>query len=582
MMSVSIRSAGCGRARGAVIRIAGLALLCGALSFGRPASAEVSGEGSTADLGQAAVAELAEHLKDVARRLRSRIDLNGDGHLQREETPIQFRPFFGLMDTDRDGSLTEKDAEKMARLNPLMRNEALDFSNPDALWETMLGSSADQMTGFDRNRDGLIQRLEIPSTMAGIFALFDANGDGTLDLSDDAAETYQRPDGGDAEDAVPSPLDALSGLPMPDLNTDLSDISPELEMVRGALVTLLDRNGNGLMDDEDREAIRKEIRGGLEKLADDLARAEARMDERREHWRAEMEQRRAELEHRREETRRELRDLGEVIAAELDSRGEVEIWREDVPFFFHDLFDAINLNGDDVLDRADREHWRERRELMRERLLNETERRLREPREVRPQDERPRGGLRAAVDPIREELRHMAEEVLRELREMRGGRLQRKDVPPRLMERFEQLDMNGDGVLDEADDGAYRERRERLRLESQRNALEEFRARALGQAEENRRRLEQARREFESEVGAGVADLRGLLEQSLEPIREALREERERLRRDLEAERARMLRDMDLNGDGVVDREDINAAVDERMRARGAGKDPAAAGPKSL
>jgi len=156
-----------------------------------------------------------------------KLDKNGDGNLSGEEV----RPEFG----GREGR------------GPAGRGEApgADDASPDELLQTLLA--------FDKNKDGKLQKDEVPERMQGLFTRGDANKDGILTTAEirglATTQVAAAPDrGGRGEGGGMMRMDPIAAAL--DSNHDGSISSAEIKNAPAALKAL-DKNDDGQLSGEE-------------------------------------------------------------------------------------------------------------------------------------------------------------------------------------------------------------------------------------------------------------------------------------------------------------------------------------------
>jgi len=124
-----------------------------------------------------AVAQQADRSQQMIRRM----DRNGDGRISREELPEQMRRFFDRVDADHDGFITLEE-DRAFRATRSRRQQGQQGGLPP--------DGADFFNRLDRNRDGALDREELPPPIRAQFDRLDRNHDGTI--SKEEAQAFQR------------------------------------------------------------------------------------------------------------------------------------------------------------------------------------------------------------------------------------------------------------------------------------------------------------------------------------------------------------------------------------------------------
>ena len=143
-------------------------------------------KGKTGETGKSFPFDVEGFFKDF--------DKNGDGLLQREELPSEYRASFGHIDTNKDGKISREElAQGIAFLHPRRRPSDLvymliEMSDCDESCHNEVQRAYEILRTLDKNKDGKIDEDEIKAgreriltnRIAFLFAQLDANKDGKI------------------------------------------------------------------------------------------------------------------------------------------------------------------------------------------------------------------------------------------------------------------------------------------------------------------------------------------------------------------------------------------------------------------
>jgi Ca2+-binding EF-hand superfamily protein len=121
-------------------------------------------------------------------------DKNGDGYLQRDELPPEYRPAFGRLDANKDGKISRAELEQgIAFLHPRRRPSDMvymlvEMSDFDDDCHREVQRAYDILRNLDKNRDGKIDPDELKAgrehivnnRVTFLFKQLDADKDGKI------------------------------------------------------------------------------------------------------------------------------------------------------------------------------------------------------------------------------------------------------------------------------------------------------------------------------------------------------------------------------------------------------------------
>lgn len=175
-------------------------------------------------------------------------DENGDGKLDRDETPVEFLHRFNDYDLDHDGSI---DSFEAWEYESIVRREAVAKRGPSGADPT-----ADQKEGetirtlvelvghLDANGDQRLSFDEIPDELASKLTPFDLNEDGVLDLEEARTLDARR----EQSQAQPRPRTLSRLVSFMDTDGDGLLQKREAPLRLQRVFERFDRNGDGAID----------------------------------------------------------------------------------------------------------------------------------------------------------------------------------------------------------------------------------------------------------------------------------------------------------------------------------------------
>lgn len=195
--------------------------------------------------------------QDSVSQIVQKSDADGDGMLQRDETPIELLPRFREIDRDGDGSIDsyeawEYESRERQRSEEKLRNarQQVDVApgpTPKAPPRTLV----ELIERRDRDGDGQLSRGELPESISASFGRLDLDGNGFMDV-EEAQKLDSRQRAGPREPTRRT-LVRVVGLMDTDGDGVLQKKEAPLPVQRA--FEQFDRNGDGAIDLDEARAV---------------------------------------------------------------------------------------------------------------------------------------------------------------------------------------------------------------------------------------------------------------------------------------------------------------------------------------
>ncbi len=108
---------------------------------------------------------------EISQKIMERLDVNGDGKIDKSEAPPRLLEVFDQFDTNHDGFLSSGDAGVMKRVKEHVKGKGK-------------GGAPNLIQKHDENKDGKLQKEECPTSLQKRFEELDKNHDGALDANE--------------------------------------------------------------------------------------------------------------------------------------------------------------------------------------------------------------------------------------------------------------------------------------------------------------------------------------------------------------------------------------------------------------